>query len=268
MSEADAIDRVDRPVTVSSLVNDLDSLGIGSGDTLLVHASLSALGWVNGGAPTVVDALQTVLTAEGTLVMPTHSTQYSDPATWEAPPVPAGWVDEVRETRPPYRPAVTPTRSMGAVAECFRSYPGVVRSRHPEFSFAAWGAAAEAITADHAFDAGLGEGSPLAAVYDHDGSVLLLGVGHDRNTSLHLAEHRADLDRAVHRNAVPVRTDDGVELVEYEDPATDSSDFATLGAAFEADIGLTEGSVGAATAKLVDQRALVDFAVDWLEANR
>lgn len=268
MSEADVIDRVDRPVTVSSLVDDLDSLGVEAGDTLLVHASLSALGWVNGGAPAVIDALQSVLTAEGTLVMPTHTTQYSDPATWEAPPVPEGWVEEIRETRPPYRPAITPTRGMGAVAECFRSYPGVVRSRHPEFSFAAWGEAADAITADHAFDAGLGEDSPLAAVYGHDGRVLLLGVGHDRNTSLHLAEHRADLDQAVYRNAVPVRTDDGIETIEYDDPATDSADFATLGTAFEAEIGLTEGRVGAATAKLVDQRALVGFGVDWLDANR
>lgn len=268
MSEADAIDRVDAPVTVSSLVDDLAALGVEAGDTLLVHASLSALGWVNGGAPAVVDALQAVLTADGTLVMPTHSTQYSDPATWEAPPVPEGWVAEIRETRPPYRPAVTPTRGMGAVAECFRSYPGVVRSRHPEFSFAARGAAAEAITADHAFDAGLGEGSPLAAVYEHDGRVLLLGVGHDRNTSLHLAEDRADLEQPVHRNAVPVQTDGAVQLVEYEDPATDSSDFAALGSAFEAEVGLTEGRVGAATAKLLGQRELVDFGVGWLDANR
>jgi aminoglycoside 3-N-acetyltransferase len=268
MSEADAIDRVNEPVTVSSLVDDLESLGVRAGDTLLVHTSLSALGWVNGGAPAVVDALQTVLTAEGTLVMPTHSTQYSDPATWEAPPVPEGWVAEIRETRPPYRPPVTPTRGMGAVAECFRTYPGVVRSRHPEFSFAAWGAAAVAITADHAFDRGLGEASPLATVYEHDGRVLLLGVGHDRNTSLHLAEDRADLEQAVHRNAVPVQIDGAVEVVEYEDPATDSSDFATLGRAFEAEVGLAEASVGSATAKLVDQRVLVDFGVDWLKANR
>lgn len=268
MSEADAIDRVDAPVTVPSLVEDFSSLGLGPGDTVVVHASLSAIGWVNGGAPAVIDALQSVLTGNGTLVMPTHSTQYSDPAFWESPPVPDDWVAEIRETRPPFRPGVTPTRGMGAVAECFRSYPGVIRSRHPEYSFAAWGAAAEAITADHAFDAGLGEGSPLARVYDRDGSVLLLGVDHDRNTSLHLAEHRADLDQASYRNAVPVATDDGIELVEYENRSTDASDFAALGAAYEAEVGLTEGRVGAATAKLTDQRALVDYAADWLDANR
>jgi len=43
------------------------------------------------------------------------------------------------------------------------------------------------------------ENSPLARVYDRDGDVLLLGVGHDSNTSLHLAEHRADFPRGRRR---------------------------------------------------------------------
>lgn len=268
MSEADAIGRVDEPVTVSSLVKDVRQLGVPAGRTLLVHSSLNALGWVCGGPPAVVDALQTVLTDAGTLVMPTHTTQYSDPADWERPPVPDDWVDAIRDCRPPYRPAVTPTREMGAVPECFRNYPDVVRSRHPEFSFAAWGADAEAVTAAHAFDHGLGEASPLARVYDRGGAVLLLGVGHDRNTSLHLAEYRADLPHETLWNTAPVLDGDEVRWVEYEDIVTDSTDFAALGADFEDAVGLTRGRVGAATATLVDQRTLVDYAVDWLETNR
>lgn len=268
MSEADAIDRVEEPVTVSSLTEDLRALGIDSGDTLLVHASLSALGWVCGGAPAVVDALQTVLTPRGTLVMPTHSTQYSDPAGWEDPPVPDDWVQPIRESRPPFRPAVTPTRGMGTVPECFRCYPDVVRSRHPEVSFAAWGAAAEAVTRDHSYDVGLGEGSPLAEVYDRGGQVLLLGVGHDRNTSLHLAECRAALELPAGPTTVRVMVDGAETVIEYASVETDASDFVALGAGFEAEVGLDEGTVGAATAKLVHQPTLVDFAVAWLEANR
>lgn len=268
MTEADAMERVDDPVTVPSLVEDLESLGIDAGDTLLVHASLSALGWVAGGAPAVVDALRTVLTPAGTLVMPTHSTQYGDPADWEAPPVPDDWVPTIRETRPPYRPTVTPTRGMGAIAECFRGYPDVVRSRHPEFSFAAWGADAEAVTAEHAFDRGLGEDSPLAALYAHGGRVLLLGVDHDRSTSLHLAEHRAGLGLETGANMAPVLEDGARVVVEYETVETDTADFAECGAAFADAIGLVEGAVGAAAAKLMEQRRLVDFATDWLGANR
>lgn len=268
MGEADAIDQIDDPNTVTSLVDDFRGLGISPGDTLLVHSSMSALGWVCGDAPAVVDALQDTVTETGTLVMPTHTTQYSDPADWEQPPVPDDWVATIRERRPPYRTAVTPSRGMGAIPECFRCYPETIRSRHPEYSFSAWGAGARSIVADHSYDDGLGEGSPLARFYDRGGDVLLLGVDHERNTSLHLAEYRVgDPPRTV-RNTAPVLKGGEVVHVEYEDIETDSSDFAELGAALEATNPVATGTVGAATAKLIDQRSLVDFAVDWMASNR
>jgi len=267
--EAEAIDRVDEPATVDSLADDLRALGVSAGDTLLVHSSLSSIGWVAGAAQGVVEALQQVLTDAGTLVMPTHSPQFTDPAGWEHPPVPDDWVEVIRTERPPYRPDVTPTRGMGAIPECFRDYPGVVRSRHPEFSFAAWGAGAEAVVADHSFDDGLGEGSPLARVYDRDGRILLLGVGHDRNTSLHLAEYRAAIELGRISNRVRVVDEEGhVRWVAFEDIEVDSDDFDDLGAAYEAEVGLTVGSVGAAESRLVSQRAMVDYAVGWLESHR
>jgi len=74
---------------------------------------MSALGWVVGGPPAVVDALQEVLTDDGTLVMPTHTSQYTDPTAWQAPPIPDDWVDQIRESRPPYRPEVTPDARNG-----------------------------------------------------------------------------------------------------------------------------------------------------------
>lgn len=268
MTEADAIDRVDEPATVSSLAVELRDLGVAPGDTLLVHSSLSAIGYVAGGAPAVVDALMAVLTERGTLVMPTHTTQYTDPEYWENPPVPDDWVETIRETRPAYRLEVTPTRGMGAIAECFRSYPDVLRSEHPIYSFAAWGADADEIVGDHGFDRGLGENSPLARVYDHDGDVLLLGVDHDRNTSLHLAEYRTNLEVEKVVSEAPVLEDGQRTAVQIEDIETDSDDFAELGADFENDVGITEGAVGAATAKLIAQRAIVDYAVDWFETNR
>ncbi|KAB1188619.1 MULTISPECIES: aminoglycoside N(3)-acetyltransferase [Haloferax] len=268
MPEADAIEAADEPNTVSSLASDFRRLGIDAGDTLLVHSSLSSLGWVVGGPQAVVDALQAVLTDDGTLVMPTHSGQYTDPAGWENPPVPDDWVETIRETMPPFRPDVTPTRGMGAIPECFRAYPGVVRSDHPTFSFAAWGAGADEVVADHRLDDGLGEQSPLARVYDRDGHVLLLGVGHDRNTSLHLAEYRADFEKERIQSAAPLLRDGERVVFEYDDIDIDSDDFEQLGADFESEVGLTEGPVGAGTAKLVNQPTIVDFAVDWFEVHR
>ena len=269
--EATAVERMDDPLTVGRIVDDLRELGVEAGDTLLVHSSLSSLGWVAVGPPAVVDALLEVLSPEGTLVVPTHSTQYSDPTGWRNPAVPDDWVGRIRAERPPYRPAVTPTRGMGAIPECFRSYPDALRSRHPTYSFAAQGADAGFVVGDHAYDHGLGEGSPLARVYDRDGTVLMLGTGYDTNTSFHLAEHRADRDQTVSTNEAPVVGPDGDrETVTYEQLDYDSGDFADVGRDFEADRpeAVTEGTIGLADARLVAQRDLVDYGAAWFEKNR
>ena len=113
MTERNAVEAVDDPVTVEMLVEDLCGLGVEAGETLLVHSSVSSLGWVAGGAQAVVEGLQAVVEPAGTLVVPTFTGQYSDPATWSNPPVPDDWVPDMPERLPPFRPAVTPTREMG-----------------------------------------------------------------------------------------------------------------------------------------------------------
>jgi aminoglycoside 3-N-acetyltransferase len=93
-------------------------------------------------------------------------------------------------------------------------------------------------------------------------------AGHDRNTSIHIAEYRADLEHAIRRNTVPIQLGGETKTVTYEDLETDSSDFAELEAGYEQQSGIETGANGAATAKLLEQPSLVDFAVDWAEANR
>ena len=92
MSELETVQRTSGlPATVSSLSSDLANLGIAPGMVLLVHASLSALGWVCGGPVAIILALEDVLGPDGTLIMPTHSGDLSDPKDWENPPVPEAW---------------------------------------------------------------------------------------------------------------------------------------------------------------------------------
>lgn len=268
MSEQAAIERVDEPVTTDRIASDLRGFGVTDGDVLIVHAAMSSLGWVAGGPQAVVDALQDVITASGTIVMPTFTGQYTDPAGWSAPPVPATWYEPIRAAMPPFRPRVTPTRGMGAIPECFRTYPDVSRSLHPEVSFAAWGADADAIVTDHELDYGLGNGSPLARLYDRDASILLIGVGHDVNSSLHLAEYRADIDPPTVSRQAPIRLDGREQRVEYETIELSTDDFTELGADFEAQYDIDAGTVGASTVKRLSQRTVVDFAVDWFETHR
>ena len=120
MPEGQVVDKTKALATVESLQTDFKALGIEKGMVLLVHSSLSAVGWVCGGAVAVILALQEVLGKTGTLVMPTHSTDLSDPSQWKNPPVPESWWQTIRETMPAYDPDLTPTRSMGKIAETFR----------------------------------------------------------------------------------------------------------------------------------------------------
>lgn len=269
MSDDSPVERVDEPVTPDRIARDLRALGVAPDATLLVHSSLSSVGWVPGGPQGAVEGLRRAV-PEGTLVVPTHSTDLTDPRDWENPPIPESWHETVREATPAYRPDATPTRAMGAIPDCLRDYDAAVRSAHPHYSFAALGPDAERVTHEHALANGLGESSPLAAVYELDGSVLVLGCSPGRNTSLHLAEHRADLDHEFERQGAPVLRDGDREWVEFETLAYEDGDFADCAAAF-ADAhpeSVATGTVGAADATLYDQPALVDFAADWLGETR
>ncbi len=264
--EYDIIQSTIAPRTRDSLAEDLRAIGLGPGMTVIVHCALSKLGWVNGGAVALIQALMDALTPEGTLVMPAHSGNLSDPKYWCNPPVPESWQQTIRDTMPAYEPEITPTSGIGTVPELFRKFPGVLRSNHPALSFTAWGKHAEVITKGHRLEYSLGDGSPLARIYDLDGHVLLIGVGHDRNTSIHLAEYRAKA-RPLQRQGAPV-LENGISVwKEYDDIEVDSDCFPDIGGAFELTHPIVKGMVGSAECRLMRQRPLVDFAVEWFRSR-
>jgi aminoglycoside 3-N-acetyltransferase len=265
--EVHAIGASEAPVTQAGLARDLRALGVRAGSVLLVHTAMSKLGWVCGGAQAVAGGLLDALGPEGTLVVPTHTNGNSEPSEWQNPPVPESWWPVIRAEMPPYDPARTPSGWMGAVPELVRTLPGALRSDHPHYSFAAIGPRAEAVTAGHELTSGLGEGSPLARVHDLDGDVLLLGADHGSNTSLHLAEYRIP-EPVRGASGAAVSTAAGRQWITWEDVIGDEGDFDALGAAFDATGAVTIGRTGAGESRLMRQRELVAFGVEWMTANR
>ncbi len=269
MSEADTIHPDALPLTVEALAEQLAGCGLAAGQTVVVHMSMSKIGWIAGGAEAVIRALLAALTPTGTLMVPTQTTGNTDPARWQHPPVPEHWWPVIREHMPAFDPAISPTRKMGAVAELFRTWPGVVRSAHPIGSFAALGPNAAYLTGDHRLLDEFGPTSPLGRLYELDGYILLLGVGHGNNTSLHLAEWRADWPGKpyVHQGTAML-VDGRREWVEFDEIDFNADDFPTIGDAYEAEHHIPRGRVGQADVRFMKQRPLVDFAVEWMERNR
>ncbi|MFH2114619.1 MAG: AAC(3) family N-acetyltransferase [Spirochaetota bacterium] len=266
-----AMENQGRPNTVQSLAKQLNGLGVRKGQTLLVHSSLRALGWTCGGVQAVIMSLLEAVGPEGTIVMPAHSGDYSDPAFWENPPVPVAWQEYIRETMPAWRADLSPTRGVGIIPEVFRSMAGVRRSAHPQVSFSAFGPQAAFITNGHRLDSDLGEGSPLARLYELDAGILMLGTGYDTCTSLHLAEHRASWPgKLTQRQGAPIMKDGRRQWVWFDIVDIDTDDFAACGAAFELERpeAITRGMVGLAECRLVSIRALVDYAIGWFAEHR
>lgn len=257
----------ERMITQPQIEDSLRDLGVKPGMTLLVHSSMKKIGWIPGGARSVVEALLAVLGPDGTLVMPAQTGENSDPAFWRHPPVPEYWWDEIRRVRPPYDPVLTPTRKMGAVVECFRAYPGVLRSSHPTCSFIARGPAAAAILSRHDLNDSLGEHSPCGALASADAHVLLLGVDFDNCTIMHLAEYRAKC-RTMFTQSATITRDGQRENVTYPDIDMNSDEFLEPGRELEAAGLVRQGKIGEADLRLFKVRDAVSVAENWLRKNR
>ena len=250
------------PKTETSLRRDLVTIGVTCKMTLLVHSSLSSIGWVVGGPPTVVRALLHVVGERGTLVMPAATPHCTDPATWASPRVPEAWLAKVREHLPIFDPRTTPT-ARGAICETFRTWPNTLRSNHPVESVCAHGFAASTIVSEHPLAFSEGRGGPFEKLYDLDCWVLLLGVGFNRCTALHFAESLLD-KRRVKTVRFPV-VDNGQRVWTEVLNVGDDNDthFPVIGHKYVSTEGVRQGTIGDAQSMLFPMRGLVDFAVSY-----
>ena len=224
---------------------------------VIVHSSLASLGPVNGGAITVATSLRRAVGEAGTLVVPAFTPQVADPEP-TVTGVPTAAVRASREAVPLFSSDLaTP---MGAIAEAVRLLPTAVRSGHPQASVAAIGARAAEIVAKQPWHFAVGAGSPFHRLRELDGQILLVGVGHDRNSFLHHAESLVP-NRRLKQRRFPVEVDGERVWWETLDVGNDNGTyFPLIGREFEENAGICSTSVGAARVVLLSARQLVAFA--------
>jgi aminoglycoside 3-N-acetyltransferase-4 len=151
---------------------------------------------------------------------------------------------------------------LGVVADTFWRLPGVERSNHP-FAFAAVGPRAAQITSDPLPIPPHIAASPVGRVHDLNGQVLLLGVGHDANTTLHLAELLADVPYRVPRYCTVLQAGRAVRI-DYAENDHCCERFA-LADEWLRPRGLqSEGRVGHAHARLARAQDIVRLALEHL----
>ena len=219
------------------------ALGVQPGGVLVVHTAFSRVAPVEGGPLGLIEALQTTLGPLGTLVMPSM-----------------GDDDDV-----PFDPREMPCLGMGVVADSFWRMPGVLRSDSPH-AFAASGPRAPEITAPHPMDVPHGLDSPVGRIYQLNGQVLLLGTGHDADTTIHLAENMAGV-----RYRLPVYSTivEAGRLTRYSYSEVDHccQNFNLMDQWLEAEGRQRRRVVGQAEARLARSRDIVEAALARLRKD-
>jgi aminoglycoside 3-N-acetyltransferase len=230
-------------VSSRQLVEQLRELGVREGGVLLVHTSFRAVRPVEGGPLGLIRALRAALGRDGTLVMPTMT-----------------------DGETVFDPRATPTVDMGITAELFWRQPGVLRSTHPGGSFAAEGPLAERICQPQPLSPPHGPDSPVGRVHEFDGQVLLLGVTHSEDTTLHLAEAIAKVPYSISHPCV-VEVDGVVSTVMIPETDHCCTRFR-LADDWLRPRGLQrEGKVGNADARLCNSRDIVAVALEHLSSE-
>ncbi|CAH1221440.1 hypothetical protein PAECIP111891_05182 [Paenibacillus allorhizoplanae] len=236
------------PLTKESLVASFRSLGITDGTRLVVHSALRNLGPVEGGAETVLDALLSCIGSEGLLVMPTFTYQNDG-----------------------FHPAISPSKT-GILSEMLRKRPEAVRSLHPTHSITAVGEGAVALCNEHYLKPGLGIESPLDLLAKMGGGILLLGVGHTSNSTVHVGEAYAKMPYL----DIPFRPSDSRHIpiigsvhmeVELIDPPGCSRAFGVIEALLRKRGVIQDGLIGKALVQWLPGEEVISATTELLRLD-
>ena len=239
---------------------------------MIVHSSLKSIGFVIGGAETVVRALLDWVGKDGTLVFPSFSYSLSDPEQWHHPPVAPHLVEKVRNGLPLFNVDLSQIDT-GAIPSLAARFPGALRSIHPNGSVVALGKHAQRIVSSQRIENSLLPDGPFGQVYALNGWVLSIGTELDSNSSIHLAERWACGGKGlpylgeVWKSRVPVDTPRGREWVLLDKEGNCSTGFRRIEPALRSRGVISYGRVGRSHCQFMSHRRLIDETAKILDGD-
>jgi aminoglycoside 3-N-acetyltransferase len=248
-------------------------LGVSGGDTVMLHASVRAVGEVAGGPDQIHLAIKDAITMEGTLVMYASCPSYADEVGRGN--LSAEQERDVLDKFPAFDASTARSaRDNGTLVEFLRTFPGSVVNDHVA-RFVVWGTHARHLISGQPWSYAFGHGSLLERFVNLDGKILLLGCDHDTVTFLHYAEHIVDIpDKRIARFKVPV-AENGIrvwkEMEEFDTSERVHANwpdrfFARLVDTYLASTANRGGLVGNAQSFLLDSRGLLEFGLSIMRA--
>ena len=260
--------------SVQELANAFRKLDVKAGDTVMLHASVRAVGEVAGGPDAIHLALKSALTSAGTLMMYASCPRYYDE-------VGRGTLTpeqerEIREKLPVFDPLTARSdRDNGALVEFLRTYPGSRVNPHVA-RFVFWGKQTDHLISSQPWNYAFGSDSPLERFLMLDGKIVLLGSDHDAVTFLHYVEHIAEIpDKRIARFEVPVMEKDSRvwRSMEEFDTSGDGAHanwpdrfFARIVDSMLTKTSNNGARVGDAMTYMLNARELLEFALPLMKA--
>lgn len=266
-TQEEVIQNTKNPISKAEIVHGLRTLGLNASSKVEVHTSLSNFGYIINKEYDVIDALIEVV-HQGVILMPAHTSEYSDPTYWENPPVPKEWIELIKQMRRPFDKKLFVPERIGKTSIAFLNYPMVERTNHPIVSLAVHNQTKDPSWLNHSINDDE-ETNPLMKLVSEGGSILFLGTDFHTCTSIHLSERYAEASVQREDKVCILENGNVVEkeylMYEFEDDNVDR--FVEIGKIYVNTYQNTDKykqiKIGQATCTLIDAKALYDIAYDF-----
>ncbi len=253
-------------ITIEDAKTLLRNIGIQNGDVLEVHASMKSIGFMLGGANALLDAILETIGFEGTIVMSAHSSDNSEPAYFQKPPIDVALYQTIRENTPSFKGKFDDLYGMGQLAVALQKRPSVYFSNHPQVSMMSHGKHAKWITQSHPLNDMFGLRSPIAKMVELKTKVLLIGVEYDSCTGMHLGEVLSQKRPIIIQGSRMV-VGSKEEWVKFLSHDFDSNDFNQVGRNMELENKVSLSLLGNSVVKSFDLEYAVRSIQRYLEEN-